>query len=70
MDSSANLDIRPSVGDARRLYDETSTAALRPTLLPVCVSLPSDLLTPSAIYLKLSAGYVYLLFHVPVPFPV
>ncbi|KAK3381126.1 ADC synthase [Podospora didyma] len=56
MDSTANLDIRPSVDDARKLYDETSSAALRPTLLPVCVSLPSDLLTPSAIYLKLSAG--------------
>ncbi|KAK3384124.1 ADC synthase [Lasiosphaeria ovina] len=56
MDSSAKLDIRPSVGDARRLFEQTSQAALRPTLLPVCTSLPSDLLTPSAIYLKLSAG--------------
>jgi anthranilate synthase component 1 len=56
MDQSIKLDIRPSVADARKLFEQTSQVTPRPTLLPVCISLPSDLLTPSAIYLKLSAG--------------
>jgi len=58
MDPSAKLDIRPTVADARALFEQTRQATPRPTLLPVCISLPSDLLTPSAIYLKLSAGSV------------
>jgi len=57
MASSAKLDVRPTVGEAQKLFEQTRQATLRPTLLPVCISLPSDLLTPSAIYLKLSAGY-------------
>ncbi|KAK3682812.1 ADC synthase [Podospora appendiculata] len=56
MASAAKLDIRPTAGDARQIFEQTFSAAPRPTLLPVCISLPSDLLTPSAIYLKLSAG--------------
>ncbi|KAK4243779.1 hypothetical protein C7999DRAFT_35886 [Corynascus novoguineensis] len=44
--------------DGRRLLEQTNTApaASRPTPLPVCITVPSDLLTPSAIYLKLSSG--------------
>lgn len=56
----AALDIRPSLEDARKLFDQTCQASARPTLLPLCISLPADLLTPSAIYLKLSAGCVFL----------
>lgn len=56
MDPSAKLDIRPTADDAKKLFEQTRQATPRPTLLPVCISLPSDLLTPSAIYLKLSAG--------------
>ncbi|KAK0707807.1 ADC synthase [Lasiosphaeris hirsuta] len=56
MSALAQLDIRPSVNDARKLVEQTRQATPRPTLLPVCITLPSDLLTPSAIYLKLSAG--------------
>ncbi|KAK3349736.1 ADC synthase [Lasiosphaeria hispida] len=56
MSAPAQLDIRPSVHDARELVEQTRQATPRPTLLPVCTTLPSDLLTPSAIYLKLSAG--------------
>ncbi|KAK3503319.1 anthranilate synthase component I [Neurospora crassa] len=58
----AALDIRPSLEDARKLFDQTcqasatSTTSPKPTLLPLCISLPADLLTPSAIYLKLSQG--------------
>ena len=58
MDLSAKLDIRPTVDDAKKLFEQTRQATPRPTLLPICITLPSDLLTPSAIYLKLSAGWV------------
>lgn len=60
MDLSAQLDIRPPVEDAKKLFEQTREATPRPTLLPVCITLPADLLTPSAIYLKLSEGCVYL----------
>lgn len=61
MDLSAKLDIRPPVEDAKKLFEQTREATPRPTLLPVCITLPADLLTPSAIYLKLSEGCVHLL---------
>lgn len=67
----AALDIKPSLEDARKLFDQTcqasstSTTSPRPTLLPICISLPADLLTPSAIYLKLSKGYASLPKHIP-----
>ncbi|KAK3316847.1 ADC synthase [Apodospora peruviana] len=56
MATPAKLDIRPTADDARSIFEQTSQVKQRPTLLPLCISLPSDLLTPSAIYLKLSAG--------------
>ncbi|KXX80951.1 Anthranilate synthase component 1 [Madurella mycetomatis] len=56
MASPANLDIRPAAAEAHTLFKQACQAVPRPTLLPVCISVPSDLLTPSAIYLKLSNG--------------
>ncbi|KAL2265065.1 hypothetical protein VTJ83DRAFT_7575 [Remersonia thermophila] len=56
MAPQGKLDIRPTAADARALYDQTKTASPKPTLLPVCITVPADLLTPSAIYLKLSNG--------------
>ncbi|KAK0701450.1 ADC synthase [Apiosordaria backusii] len=56
MASTANLDIRPTAAEARSVFEQACQASPRPTLLPVCISVPSDLLTPSAIYLKLSNG--------------
>ncbi|KAK4665453.1 anthranilate synthase component 1 [Podospora pseudopauciseta] len=56
MASTAKLDIRPSAEEARSVFEQARQASPRPTLLPVCYSVPSDLLTPSAIYLKLSNG--------------
>lgn len=50
------LDIRPTADEARDAYNQEWTDSTRPTLLPVCASAPADLLTPSAIYLKLSSG--------------
>lgn len=57
MAPQGKLDIRPSAAEARALYEQTKDASQKPTLLPVCITVPADLLTPSAIYLKLSNGY-------------
>lgn len=57
MATPAKLDIRPNLEDAQKIFEQTANAPRKPTLLPICISLPADLLTPSAIYLKLSAGY-------------
>ncbi|EAQ84512.1 conserved hypothetical protein [Chaetomium globosum CBS 148.51] len=56
MTAHGNLDIRPTVADAQSLFEQTKTSSPKPTLLPVCITVPSDLLTPSATYLKLSNG--------------
>ncbi|KAF5663537.1 anthranilate synthase component i [Fusarium heterosporum] len=50
------LEIRPTADEARDAYNQEWTSETQPTLLPVCASAPADLLTPSAIYLKLSSG--------------
>ncbi|KAF4342323.1 anthranilate synthase component I [Fusarium beomiforme] len=50
------LDIRPTADEARTAFNQEWTSTTQPTLLPVCASAPADLLTPSAIYLKLSSG--------------
>jgi anthranilate synthase component 1 len=60
MASQAKLDIRPTAAEAHSLFEQTSTASPKPTLLPLCITVPSDLLTPSAIYLKLSNGYAMM----------
>lgn len=56
MNGVAHLDIRPSVAEARDALNQAWDDSNRPTLVPVCASSPADLLTPSAIYLKLSSG--------------
>jgi anthranilate synthase component 1 len=65
MASQAKLDIRPSAAEAHTLYEQASKGTVKPTLLPVCITVPSDLQTPSAIYLKLSNGYACLIYLVP-----
>ncbi len=57
MAAQVKLDIRPTAAAARRVFEQASAASPKPTLLPVCITVPSDLLTPSATYLKLSNGY-------------
>lgn len=61
MAAQTKLDIRPTPAEAHNLFEHTSAASPKPTLLPLCITVPADLLTPSAIYLKLSNGYVMLL---------
>src|SRR5207247_2143327 len=46
-------EFQPSLIEAREL----SRCSLKDSLLPVCISTPCDLQSPSAIFLKLGAGY-------------
>lgn len=46
-------DFYPSLASARELNKHK---ALKGTLLPLCTSTPSDLISPTAIFLKLSSG--------------
>ena len=55
--AKVKLDIRPTAAEAHRVFEQASAASPKPTLLPVCITVPSDLLTPSATYLKISNGY-------------
>lgn len=56
MAAQKKLDIRPTAAEARTLVEQAAAANPQPTLLPICITVPSDLLTPSATYLKLSNG--------------
>ena len=53
----ATQDFQPSLDAAREAHLQASSASPRPTLLPVSISTSSDLLTPTTVFLKLSAGY-------------
>ena len=54
------MDIKPSLESATTLFKEAYKRGngINPTLLPIYTSFTADLLTPSAIFLKLSNGYV------------
>jgi len=56
MAAQTKLDIRPTAAEAQKVFEQASSATPKPTLLPLCITVPSDLLTPSATYLKLSNG--------------
>jgi hypothetical protein len=46
----------PTLAAAREIHLNESSKTVRPTLLPITVSIPSDLLTPVTVFLKLSSG--------------
>jgi hypothetical protein len=49
------MDFQPSLDAARKFFVEVGLSKIsQPTLLPLYISTPSDLLTPSAIFLKLA----------------
>lgn len=52
----ATEDFQPSIAVARQIHSQTASSNPRPTLLPVSISTSSDLLTPTTVFLKLSAG--------------
>jgi anthranilate synthase component 1 len=51
----AQRGIVPSLDKVRQIVDQSQTQSRKPTLIPVYAQLSSDLITPSAAYLKISS---------------
>ena len=51
------MDIQPSLQSTKEVFENVCQHTDHPTLLLIHASFPSDLLTPSTIFLKLSSGY-------------
>ncbi len=47
--------IQPTLEDARKLLSNFADSPDGPNLVPMCATIPGDLLTPSLAYLKVSA---------------
>jgi hypothetical protein len=52
--ASAKISVQPSLDDIHKLIDQTKGLDKPPNLVPVCASISSEFLTPSAIYLKIA----------------
>lgn len=50
----AQISVQPSLDDIHSLLDQTKGLEHPPNLIPVCASISSEFLTPSAIYLKIA----------------
>lgn len=50
--------MQPSLDEVRNILSASLSSPNPPNLVPLCVSLPAELLTPTAIYLKLAAKSV------------
>jgi len=53
---TGRIGIQPSLDDVRKVLASTSSSPNPPNLVPLCASISSEFLTPSAIYLKISAN--------------
>jgi anthranilate synthase component 1 len=51
------LSVKPSLDEIKSLLSQTKDLANPPNLVPLCASISSEFLTPSAIYLKIAARY-------------
>lgn len=47
--------VQPSLEEVQQLIDAAKGLENAPTLIPLCASISSEFLTPSSIYLKISA---------------
>jgi anthranilate synthase component 1 len=59
------ISVQPYLDDIHTLLDQTKGLANPPNLIPVCASISSEFLTPSAIYLKIAERCVILLKYMP-----
>jgi len=50
--------VQPSLEEVQQIVDAGKGLENAPNLIPVCASISSEFLTPSSIYLKISAQYV------------
>jgi len=53
--TSNKIAVQPSIETIQQLLKESATSATKPNLVPVCASISAEFLTPSSIYLKISA---------------
>lgn len=49
------ISIQPSLDEIRNLLEQSKSLPEPPNLIPLCASISSEFLTPSAIYLKIAA---------------
>jgi anthranilate synthase component 1 len=54
--STASVNVQPSLEEVRDIIDRSKAWADAPNLVPICTSITSEFLTPSAIYLKVAAS--------------
>lgn len=57
-DSSRQAGVQPTLPEVRQLLQEAIKLPNLPNLVPLCASISSEFLTPSSIYLKVSAKSV------------
>ena len=50
------VSIQPGVATAEEVISKSFGNSKAPNLVPLCASIPADLLTPSLAYLKISGG--------------
>ncbi|KAF2479142.1 ADC synthase [Neohortaea acidophila] len=53
---AANINVQPSLDEIHTLLERSKKLSKPPNLFPVCASISSEFLTPSAIYLKIAAS--------------
>jgi anthranilate synthase component 1 len=54
--SNASVNVQPSLEEVRDIIDRSKAWSDAPNLVPICASISSEFLTPSAIYLKVAAS--------------
>lgn len=59
-DSSQQAGVQPTLPEVRQLLQEAIKLPNPPNLVPLCASISSEFLTPSSIYLKVSAKSVQI----------
>ncbi|KAF2766095.1 anthranilate synthase component [Teratosphaeria nubilosa] len=52
----ASVNVQPSLEDVQKIIDSGTSLDNPPNLIPICASVSSEFLTPSSIYLKISAN--------------
>ena len=55
--------IRPSLDEVQAILNDFKGQPKAPNLIPLCATLPADLLTPTSAYLKISDGYQQSIDH-------
>ena len=55
------ISVQPSLDEVNKIVENGKKLSNAPNLIPLCASISSEFLTPSAIYLKVAAKYARLI---------